>query len=423
MRLHNLQFKNIGPFKEGQLDFITKDDNPGKPPVIIITGENGTGKTIILDAIRSMLFGKYGQLERNIIREHNFDIRLIIDENYSEKRNLGRLSEIYPIKNKTIPFVFFTNHEKFNFQFVKYTDKEHAGLINISFPNWITNYWTTRHTSDNFDLKKLVTPDVKNYLYNSLNGIQQNIEVIELITFFDYLKDAEFPKEKEAGIFFDKTIKKIIKLSLDKGELGYVKRTNLQPVILQNEKEISLDKLSSGNLYLIQRMISLLGQMYAVHQIHNTPLAKICETPGLLLIDEAENHLHPKWQKTFINNILEIFPNLQIILTTHSPFIVSSVKNSRIFVCESLDDHAIIKDETAEYSNKPIEEILISPLFGATQPFNTEITKLLSERKKAIQNNAQKLRDEIESQLKNINPEYFSFFDTDKLFDKLIRKC
>ena len=66
-------------------------------------------------------------------------------------------------------------------------------------------------------------------------------------------------------------------------------------------------------------MVSMLGKMYAVNVLNSKPLEELCQAPGLLLIDEAENHLHPKWQKTFINNILTVFPNLQIILTTHSP--------------------------------------------------------------------------------------------------------
>jgi len=111
-------------------------------------------------------------------------------------------------------------------------------------------------------------------------------------------------------------------------------------------------------------MVSLLGKMYSIHILNKSPLEELCKTQGILLIDEAENHLHPKWQKTFIQSIQEIFPNLQLIVTTHSPFIVSSVENAKIFVCNSKGDHAEITDETDIYSNKPVEEILLSPLFG-----------------------------------------------------------
>ncbi|MBK6500062.1 MAG: AAA family ATPase [Saprospiraceae bacterium] len=124
------------------------------------------------------------------------------------------------------------------------------------------------------------------------------------------------------------------------------------------------------------------------------------------MIDEAENHLHPKWQKTFLNSILEIFPNLQIIASTHSPFIVSSVENAKVFVCKSMINNSIIVDETAQYSNKPIEEVLLSDVFN-TERFNQEITHK---------------KTKIEAQLKSINPTYFSYFDIEKMMQELVEK-
>jgi len=200
-----------------------------------------------------------------------------------------------------------------------------------------------------------------------------------------------------------------------------VARTTLEPIVQQTGHEVTLDKLSSGNLYLIQRMVSLLGKMYSTHIINNNPIDELCKTPGILLIDEAENHLHPKWQKTFIKSIQAIFPNLQIIVTTHSPFIVSSIENAKIYVCQSKGSHAVITDETDVYSNKPIEEILLSPLFGVTYPFNTEISDLLQQRKIAISEKNITKRIELENALKRINPQYFSFFEIDSLLEDLTK--
>ena len=128
--------------------------------------------------------------------------------------------------------------------------------------------------------------------------------------------------------------------------------------------------------------------------------------------------MHPKWQKLFLKNILDIFPNIQIILTTHSPFIVSSIKDSRIYVCTSLDTHSEIIEETDFYSNSPIEEILRSPLFN-TNTFNSEISTLIEKRKEYIQNNETEKANNIEKKLLAINPEYFNYLKIDEVLKNL----
>ena len=413
MRIKDIYLKNIGPFKEAELQFINGDI--AKPPITIITGENGTGKTIVLDAIRVLFLGQLNKIERSIIQnEKDFDI----DANFSSHKNFSIIGENYKVVCR--PHLI-RNDIQTN---VPYFSEILQGVNKI--PNklakpvekWIINYWTSKLASDSFEVKSLVAPIPENYLLNSLNGIQPNVEVTQLICFFDYLRSSNDPKEVKQGEFLYDLLKKIIKLSLIDGEFRYVERRTLTPIIYQTGHEISLDKLSSGNLYLIQRLVSLLGQMYSVHILNNTEIEDLCNTPGLLLIDEAENHLHPKWQKTFLNSVLDIFPNLQIIATTHSPFIVSSVENANVYVCKSMKDHSIIENKTAEYSNKPIEEILLSPVFN-TSSFNSEISELIAERKQAIEKGNTEVAENIKKKLKEINPEYFSYFDVEDILKEI----
>ena len=65
---------------------------------------------------------------------------------------------------------------------------------------------------------------------------------------------------------------------------------------------------------------------------------------------------------------------------------------------------------TEEYSNRPVDEILLTPVFR-TQPFNTQISNLILDRKDAIQKGDRPKRLEIEEKLKELNPEYFSFLN------------
>ncbi|MFK7949269.1 MAG: AAA family ATPase [Saprospiraceae bacterium] len=403
MRLLNLELKNIGPFKSAELDFIG-DGTVEKPPVTIITGENGTGKTIILDAIRGVLRGTQGGgfMNRDIVRNNPFLIKLSLKEE--------AVNELTSTKQNA-NFSFSTS--VLNLAFHRYFTNRPNGL-----PKWIANYWTSQVSNEKLEIDNYIFPKPEKFLENALNGIQRNTEVIELITFFDFMKKSDNKKEKELGrILFD-FMKKIIKKSITNGKFEYVSVTKRMPIISQLGYEIELNKLSSGNLYLIQRMIGLLGQMYAVAQLHDLPIEDICKTPGVLLIDEAENHLHPKWQKTFLNDILDIFPNLQIIVTTHSPFIVSSVENARVYVCESRINHAEVVDRTSDYSNRPIEEILVSPVFD-TMPFNSKITNLLERRKTAIQIGDKDLENKIEAELKRLNPNHFTYLDIEQLLESI----
>lgn len=408
MKINSLHLKNIGPFLDDSIDFI---GNSSKPSITIITGENGTGKTIVLDAIRAILLGYQGSIQRNIVREkNNFLIESYIEFN-NKKYNLLTSEHNSSDVSKKIDF----NVKNHGNNFTSLSNS--LVMSNYSKNNiWITNYWTSNSDNQDYKLSNLQFIEPEKYLIDSLNGIQSNIEVVQLITYFDYLKSSDSPKEKIEGKFLFETLQKIIKLSLIDGEFKYVERKTLMPIVSQNGFEVSLDKLSSGNLYLIQRMIALLGQMYSVYTLNDLKLEEMLLTPGLLMIDEAENHLHPKWQKTFLKSILNIFPNLQLIVTTHSPFIVSSVENARVYVCKSMKNHSILVDETDLYSNKPIDEVLASDVFE-TSPFNETITNLMTKRENAIKDNDFKESERIEKELKEINPQYFSYLDIDKLLN------
>lgn len=200
---------------------------------------------------------------------------------------------------------------------------------------------------------------------------------------------------------------------LNNGEFAYVSRTQLKPIVRQNGQEVSLEQLSSGNLFLMQRLIGLLGKMYAVATLNSIPLENMLEISGILMIDEAETHLHPHWQKTFIEIIQKFFPKLQIILTTHSPFIVASVDNPKVLVCESRVGYSELVDRSEDYANKPIDEILVSPVFG-TQPYSQEITFLLEKRKQALREGKQEEVDAIEAKLVELNPQHFSYFNLER---------
>ncbi len=404
MRIISLSLKNIGPFIEADLDFTTEVGDI--PRVVLITGENGTGKSIVLDAIRGMFGPQYAKLERDIRRKSraqhaNVEIALDVEQ---ESVSLS--------SNKILDDKFKVNH--------RLASIPNSVVNGGDCPNWVVDFWASPLANGSYKVETLKSPQHREFLRNALQGTKTKSDITQLICHFDYMRDSRDAQERATGEQLYAMLERIIANSLlNGGKLSHVARATYDPIIVQNEQPVSLTNLSAGNLYLIQNMVGLLGKMYSVHFLRETPLTELGQTPGLLLIDEAENQLHPKWQKRFIRAIFDVFPNLQIIATTHSPFIISSVSDARLFVCKSKGDHCIIVDETAQYSNKPVDEILMSPLFEETLPFNVEITRLIEQRKQAVEAGDEEERAGIESKLKELNPAYFSYFEVEELLAEI----
>jgi predicted ATP-binding protein involved in virulence len=64
----------------------------------------------------------------------------------------------------------------------------------------------------------------------------------------------------------------------------------------------------------------------------------VAETPGIVLIDELDLHLHPNWQRHVVADLKRAFPNIQFVATTHSPFIVQSLDASELINLDRISD-------------------------------------------------------------------------------------
>ena len=397
MRIDSLRIKNIGPFNEASVEFATVANlESGEQPITIITGMNGAGKSIVIDSIRAILSCQ--ELERNIVADDKdfcVDVELEYDGTGMKHLSVSKL-------------------QSGHFQFVDYQNLHRLFSQGYKMPErvyeWVADYWSSKLPSDSFQIKNMVSIEHSKVLRDSMLGKKSNVALTNFICQVDYLRSSEMPKEKELGECLYSSVKSIIDECLDNGEFLYVRRTDSTPIVRQNGLELSLEKLSSGNIFLIEHLVMLLCKMYSVCVLREMESSNITRIPGLLLIDEIENHLHPKWQKKILGIIRRTFPNLQIILTTHSPFVVSSIEGARVYTCVSKGDHSVIQDETDKYTHSPVEEILASDVF-AVSSFNDDITDLMKRRKELIGIGDVIGAKEIEAKLIEINPEYFMYLN------------
>jgi len=107
-----------------------------------------------------------------------------------------------------------------------------------------------------------------------------------------------------------------------------VRRSPLRMEIEKNGEILTVNQLSDGEKCIIA-MVSDLARRMA---IANPTLANPLEGNGIILIDEIDLHLHPTWQRMIVPRLVEVFPNCQFILSTHSPHVLTHVKPENIFI-------------------------------------------------------------------------------------------
>jgi predicted ATP-binding protein involved in virulence len=99
----------------------------------------------------------------------------------------------------------------------------------------------------------------------------------------------------------------------------------------QGDETLELSQLSDGYRNLLGLVLDFARRLAQAHPNWPNPL----EAPGILLIDEIELHLHPKWQQTIVPDLHAVFPNTQIIATTHSPYVVTTVESRCVHIAEN----------------------------------------------------------------------------------------
>jgi predicted ATP-binding protein involved in virulence len=96
-------------------------------------------------------------------------------------------------------------------------------------------------------------------------------------------------------------------------------------------QSLRIDQLSDGHKSILSIVMDIASRMAQA----NPNKKDILETEGIVMIDEIEMHLHPSWQQTVLPDLQKTFPNVQFIISTHSPQVVTTVPSKRIRIIEN----------------------------------------------------------------------------------------
>mgnify|MGYP006287554393 FL=1 len=156
-------------------------------------------------------------------------------------------------------------------------------------------------------------------------------------------------------------------------------REDLPIVTMEGGGQIPFTALSDGLRNMVA-MVADIAHRAARLNPHLEADAAI-KSPGVILIDEVDLHLHPKWQRQVVADLMEAFPCMQFVATTHSPFIVQSLEPGMLISLDDPEQYDIdsppppegmaAPPPKGEYSDKSIEDVTESAM-GVDLPQRSE---------------------------------------------------
>ncbi len=337
-RITHLEIQNIGPFGHLSLEFPEKPHGiTGKAEVHILTGENGTGKTTILEALVKSIasympkdfaykFRTLGNppIEKPLGTEgagekSSHDASLNVSFSNAQHYSLSRNKDgSFGVSTENL---FFHNYENQGpeapisvafFAYSGYRSLEHVEINGIS-------ELTGAPLSRSVDFKHSVNPElILNWIANTLT--KEALAKSESNT----TASARFRRAVE-GI--ENTVSRIIEKNI-RFSLGY---DPLDVKVELDGTDLNFNTIPDGLKSIVSWIADLLMRMDRVRWEQDMP---IFERNFILFLDEIEVHLHPTWQRKILPAIQELFPNAQIFVSTHSPFVVGSVDGAWIHKLE-----------------------------------------------------------------------------------------
>ncbi|UED79605.1 AAA family ATPase [Lysinibacillus sp. CD3-6] len=329
---------------------------------LILTGKNGSGKTSVLLALKKYLHSIEGDQFNNLERMQNAlkanEERLMLAEKnnencdtlYQEREGIESYLESY-FMGVTPDFNTRNNlvneFKKGNFILAYFDSKRVTRMIEPEAIKKINSNisYSIDSNPGNVFVQYLVNLKAEQAFANQEN----DIETVEKITkWFNRL-------ELNLQDLFES---KSLKINFDFKSLNiYFKE--------DRKDKYSFNTLSDGFSSVINIVSDLILRME-----NNVKIETSYDVEGIVLIDEIETHLHVSLQKKILPFLINLFPNLQFIVTSHSPFVLSSISNAIIYDLEN----RIRLDDLSGYSYEGIIESYFN-----TNQYGEELIKKLNK--------------------------------------------
>lgn len=290
--ISNIKINRVRHLKDIEIELCKQEKKH-----LIITGKNGSGKTSLLNSIASFL-DSITNLDDSI---STGGVMLELNCPLNDVRQ--------EFKQGHFVVAYYQADRVFEAQIPKHVEK----VV-------LKNDYTINETPRNDFIKYLLDLKMTQALAAS-NGKKEKAESIKM--WFEHFQDLL------KKIFEDNSVK----LVFDEDTFKF-------QIMMDGREPFDFNTLSSGYAAILDIVVDIIIRMEKqVNTVFDFSI------PGIVLIDEIETHLHLALQKKILELLTTIFPNVQFIVSTHSPFILNSLENVTIY---DLEKHLLVMDGLAD---------------------------------------------------------------------------
>ena len=374
MKIRKIHIKEYNGLKNLNINFKSNDKILD---IIILIGVNGSGKTRILESIYHCF---------KIFKSTIVDLELFYEKNENEVleslMDSEGLTEIEKEMQKDIDYIDCLRNIKYYNEDYKEGKNQNINskIISQSFKKLkIFPKIIYVPTEINFQKVEIASPMLVQE-YSFLNIVDSIL--IKDVPSYIATRIMEMANEQEntpmgeirAAVF--KEINEIFEiLDLDIKISGISKNAKSIPIFTNSAGDkFDINELSSGEKQLFLRTLAI---------------KMLNPENSIILIDEPELSLHPKWQQRIVDVYRKIGKNNQIIIATHSPHILGSVKKENIMLLDKDDEGKIViktGDELYDSYGQPTDRVL-KDIMGLKTTRNPKVFKLLEEAGELVDKN------------------------------------
>ncbi|KPW46835.1 ATP binding protein [Pseudomonas syringae pv. broussonetiae] len=366
MEIKSFKLVNVGRFSDLEVALAPTERHESK--VTVLVGNNGAGKTTLLKSVATSLSwlvarvrtpkGAGSRIDEDMVQNgtatSSITIRiedvLISDDEINPLESEWAITATRKGRNATSSTVLSELNRLADGYRSKLTEKSDTSLPLLAF-------YPVERSVIEIPLKVLAR-----HTFDQLDGYDNALgRGVDFRRFFEWFRERE-DSENETGIstellnelsqkiLIDTELWKVltrehassrdrqltaVRTAVEAFMPGLTKlrvrrKPRLHMAIDKEGKTLNVSQLSQGE----KSMMALVGDIARRLAMMNPALENPLHGNGIVLIDEVDLHLHPKWQRSLIAQLTTTFPNCQFLLTTHSPLVISDSKDVLVYVMD-----------------------------------------------------------------------------------------